>query len=152
MPQPANVMVPPGEIIETRVFDEEGQPIAVIPYQRLYRMTQHGMVEIKQADNVLLADGVVWNPSLAARQGEALLLAVCYFCRFPHVGLLFKRERPSNGLMTLQNARACRSCGRTCCPRHISHSRHGRNLCHHCARRNWLWQFIKPLFFRRVEE
>lgn len=147
------LQLPPfGQRIETRVFDENGHPIAVIPYSSVYESSGNGgFNEVKRADHLLLADGVIWNPSYAARQGEPLLLAVCHYCRTPSIGLGFRSDHASAGLITLQNAKACVRCGHTTCPRH-RHTNGSKARCLHCAHRRWLWKLIKPLFFRRVIE
>ena len=153
MNKPPNILIPPGEIIETRIFADNAQPLQVIPYSRLHRLMPDGsLVEVKQADNIVLSNGMVWNPALAARQNEPLLLAVCYFCRFPRVGWGLRREAPTTGLTTLNDARACAGCHFTGCERHCPKRGNGQPLCDRCARRKGLWQLLKPLFFRQIDD
>jgi hypothetical protein len=142
------LQLPPfGQRIETRVLDDYGHPIAVIPYSSAYEPAdQGGFNEVKRADHLVRAERAIRNPSHAARQGEPLLIAVCHYGRSPGIGLGFRSDPVSAGLITLQNAKACVRCGHTTCPWHRK-TNGGKARCLPCARRRWLWKLIKPLFF-----
>ena len=152
MPPNAPFLPLPNQQVLTSLHDMYGELILAIGV-REYAVQVNGVTELrKNADSIATVDGLQWNPLMAMRPNDPIFLAVCEFCRHPEVRFL-RREAPTSGLVTLQNAVQCvGGCGMITCPRHRRVGSDRKPRCLRCARRHSIWRFFKPLFFKRVEE
>lgn len=143
------VPMPTSRRIQTICYDEKGREFVVIEFAEDEMQLPDGSVlERKQAPNVLLCDGTLWNPSMA-RGDKPVLLCQCDVCRQPRLG------KGANGLITQERAKTCSDCGRVICLRHARRS-HGRWRCPTCQRRyqvtSPIRSFLRWVFFETEDE
>ena len=136
--------------IQTTIHDADGEPVLVIGMREFTVIEADGTIcEYKYGDNIVLEDGLVWNPSMMM-QANPVLLATCTACR-KQPPSLFRRRRTLHGLVGEHNARVCADCGAVSCPRHCRLIGQ-RWRCLPCSRRHRILRAIRPLFFSREEE
>jgi len=73
-------------------------------------------------------------------------LVACRGCGNPGWSL-FRRERPSHGILRKRNAHQC-SCGQYFCPRHAVKGHDGAWRCRACARRAAIAGFFRAIFLK----
>jgi hypothetical protein len=137
----------------TILQDLDGQPLITIDSTEYSVLQPDGTVSVQSNRTlIVLVDGTTWNPAMAAREKDPVLLAVCATCR-RGVHDWFHEEPPTHGLLAASNATPrCYDCGEICCPRHRKRCRDGEFRCRACARRAWWWLFLYYVFFAKSEE
>jgi len=147
MPPQRPIIAPPASYTQTIIRDVDGTPILEIGYSDYMVANPDGsLTQQKVAENIMLADGTVWNPSMM-QSTAPVLLGCCHDCRHPPLRG-FCRDVPTHGLVTLKRARHCKDCGRLACPRHITKVP-GTNAwrCLSCAKKYRRRSFIRSIFF-----
>ena len=99
----------------------------------------------RRSDNILLADFVEFNPGMLVGN-TPVLIGVCQQCRTFSVSL-FRRQRPTHGIVTLARSKLCSDCGILCCPQHRKLGSDQRWRCLPCAKKYTAKQFIKSIFW-----
>ena len=129
----------------TRLLDEEGRLIVEVGVDEFTVVQPSGQLDqYRNLTGILLADGTLWSPLTRVPVG------VCDECRHPRFHGL-RREQPSHGIVSLQGARRCASCGRLCCPRHRKPvGRHWQ--CLTCASKSRIWGIIRSILFTREKQ
>lgn len=127
----------------TVILDKYGWVILEIGIEK-YMLTQpDGSIEYYQKSfNIQTACGLAWNPGMLMAN-PPVYVAICDQCRHPPISL-FKKERPTHGIVTLGRAKLC-ECGTLCCPRHrilID----GRWFCLSCAKKHRAKRLLISLF------
>ncbi|MBU0717632.1 MAG: hypothetical protein KJ749_05225 [Planctomycetes bacterium] len=137
------------EFNETLLCDEDGTPVLVIGSRKFTVIDPRGDVsEYSRDSSIRLPDGFMWSP-LMLKWANPVTLTTCSICRKPPF-TLFRRERPSTGLVTVRNARNCARCGATVCGAHRRWTEEGW-LCISCAKKWTLINLVRPIFFREEE-
>ena len=137
----------------TILEDLDGQPLITIDSTEYSVLQPDGTVSVQSNRTlIVLVDGTTWNPAMAARQKDPVLLAICATCRRGVRGWLHA-EAPTHGILAASNATPrCYDCGETCCPRHRRRCRDGQFRCPACARRAHRRLFLRSVFFVKSEE
>lgn len=150
MAQPQGNMPSVDQFIRTAIYDAYGSLVLLIGMSEFLVIEADGTAsEYKCGDNIVLEDGVVWNPSMLMH-ANPVLLATCSLCRRQR-GSLFGHRRAAHGLLSAHNARVCAGCGAVTCPRHRRLV--GRRwYCLGCSRTKHFKHALRSIFFRREED
>ena len=117
MPVPLN-MPAVNQELDTVILDDQGQPVVTVGMRTFLVHEPDGSItKRKISQNIALADGSIWNPSLSMPPKPAVVLALCDCCRNPPWRFP-QRAAPSHGLISRARAKTCASCGHLCCPKH----------------------------------
>ena len=109
----------------------------------LHRPGGRGVDVMNTFDTITLSCGTcVSAGALIARE---IQIGACWLCRHPPYQFPF-RAAATHGLVALERALLCRSCGRLSCPKHVQQSAEGTWLCIPCARKARRREFILSLF------
>lgn len=136
-------IVPPGQRTVTQYHDADGNLVVETEYHERIIISPDGSVtNLKQADNIQLASGEMFNPAMAAGQNPVLTPGLCRFCQ--------RRRRPS--MVNAKHLRLCVGCGRPCCPVHRRQSRYDKQpRCRRCHRCHRMGLAVRAVFMERVE-
>jgi len=130
----------------TQITDLNGNIILEVGLKEYtVRCSDGSIIHRRLNENIVLVDGTVWNPGLIMR---GIHVGVCDRCRRPSFF-----GRPTHGIVALQRARQCATCGTLCCPSHRRWSRRDhqwRCLRHHSL--HLLKNLAHPIFFERKED
>ena len=107
------------------------------------------ILQEKRGTSKQLSDGSVFSAAMQAAK-DPVYVGICEDCRFPRFSGL-KREKARTGLVALNQAVHCHSCGKLCCPRHVTQCADDQPRCHACARRHVFLRLLKSIFFVREE-
>jgi hypothetical protein len=126
------------------IIDDNGNEITPLGVKKQTYQGQNGEVVIKEImQNTILADGRVWNSSLALRPGkDAIFVSTCPSCK------------PKNGkpeLTLASEMRRCYSCGKFVCSRCIKISSDNHLCCKSCNRKYKIGSFFRWVFFERKD-
>ena len=137
-------IVPPGERIVTQYHDVNGNTVLVTEYNERIVIGPDGSVtKLKEAENIQLVSGEMFNPAMAAGQNPVLVPGLCAFCQ--------RQRRPP--MTNAKHLRICASCGRPCCSLHRRQSHHDRQWrCRRCHRRHRFGHGLRFIFMERIEE
>jgi hypothetical protein len=137
MPQGRHIL--PDEMIFETVFLDDGTSISA---SETHDTVNGKDVAKKTTQASRLEDGSI----VLANQlygPKAKIVGRCPVCVSPPSGL-WRREKPSHGLCSLDRMRQCVDCGVRTCPRHTHRSSYDhRHRCPSCAKQHWyrcLWQ------------
>jgi hypothetical protein len=143
--QPLNI-TPPNTVSRTVLYDADGSVILQIGYDDFMIRNARNELEVhKISSYIRLVDGTQWSPMQMLAK-PPVYVGVCAQCRRPpFIGL--GRERPSHGIVALNRAKPCVSCGILCCPRHVSKCGDGQFRCKPCSKKHRLKAILYSLFF-----
>lgn len=138
--------------VRTNLVDLDGRAIVTFDLSEYSILQPDGTVSVqKNSTLMVLADGTTWNPAMAMRANDPVLLAVCPTCRRGVHGW-FHSEPPTHGILAAANATPrCYDCGETCCPHHRRLCRDNHSRCVACARRAAWRLFWRDVFFTQSE-
>ena len=140
--------------VETKFLDDSGEEIHVAHY--LEEMVQDPVtgeiISRKVGENMTLASGESFNPSMASGTNPVMLVGTCAFCNSDRKRFLRARNRMPNPLCNVKHLKQCWNCGRPACPKHIHQSNRDtkwRCLRHHRLHR--LGLLLQGIFFERAD-
>lgn len=136
-----------GQVTENILRDIHGREVLRMTMYE-YEVTQPdgSLVTRRTNERMQLTNGFYWDPSMLLYTPPKFV-AVCEFCRHPPGGI-FRREKPSHGLILYEHGRFC-VCGRFVCPRHVRLCSDGAWRCPDCLRSYPTWSLLWQLFFKK---
>lgn len=141
--------------VETKFLDDSGEEIHVAHY--LEEMIQDPLtgdiISRKVGENMTLASGECFNPSMASGSNPIMLVGTCALCNSDRKRLLRSPNRMPNPLCNVKHLKLCWTCGRPACPKHIHLSTDDKRWrCPKHHRLHRLRLVLQGIFFERVEE
>ncbi len=135
---------PPDLRTVTHYRDADGNLVLVTEYNERIVIGDDGSItNLKQAENIQLVSGEMFNPSMAAGQNPVLIPGLCAFCQR-------RRKAP---LTNSKHLHLCVVCGRPCCSLHRKQSGYDKQWrCLRCHRRHRLGLVVRSIFMERVDE
>ena len=143
-------IAPPNVRRTSVILDEDGNVVEESVYEDSMSLLPDGSVlQEKRGTSQQLSDGSVWSPAREVGK-EPVHVGICEDCRHPRFRGV-TREKSRTGLVALNQAVHCHSCGKLCCPRHATQCADDKMRCHACSGKHGLLQFLKSVFFVREE-
>ena len=143
-------IAPPNVRRTSVILDEDGNVVEESVYEDSMSLLPNGFIlHETRGTSRQLSDGSVWSPALEVGK-EPVHVGICDDCHHPRFSGL-KREKARPGLVALNQAVHCHSCGKLCCPRHVTQCADDQPRCHACARKQVFLRLLKSIFFVREE-
>jgi hypothetical protein len=149
MAKPFNI-APPNVRRISVIQDRDGNVVEEFVYEDAMSLLQDGSIlHETRGTSKQLSDDSVWSPALEVGK-DPVHVGICEDCRYPRFSGI-KREKARTGLVALNQAVHCHSCGKLCCPHHAIQCADDQPRCHACARKHVFLQLLKSIFFVREE-
>lgn len=134
----------PGQRVVTRYRDADGNLVLETEFnERIVLDQDNNAVLYREADNVQLNSGELFNPSMSSGQKPVLLPGICDLCR----------EAGHRVLTNSKHLRLCANCGKPVCAKHRSQSRYDKKFrCPRCHRRHRWGLFFRAIFMKAEDE
>jgi len=135
------------------VRDVQGQIVLEVGAEEaiVYNPADQSLTKYRKNDNIQLVCGSLYNATMSMGASPVMLLSVCEVCRNPGWSW-FHHETPTHGLCNSAAGHICHRCGLFVCPRHIHQGKDRKWRCPACARTYAIKQFLRPIFYARVED
>ena len=127
------------------IRDRRGNVILEVTQKEYMVIESNGsLTSYSEYNNIILEDGLAWNPVMLSQKPKPILIAVCDICRK-------KRKPKTHGLVSAAGAKLC-VCGKLCCPKHRRQSsRDNKWRCPSCHRLHKTKCLLTPFFFKKKE-
>lgn len=125
MPEPRKKNTTIRTVTTSRTVDADGQVRSTVTSEERRTIDGDGNTEVERIyENVVLADGMVYNPAMSAGKNPVVLTAMCAVCR---------RE------FSKDTAVWCKRCGACLCPTDAVECDDG----HRCKPHAWRYKAVK---------
>ena len=139
---------PPSTLSTTILRARDGSVIVQLSHTDSMIIYPDGRVEQQKISTAFeTVDGSVWSVAMLFGK-RPVYVGICEYCRHPRFSGL-GREKATHGIVVLEHARTCETCGHLCCPRHYTQCDDDHWRCKSCARNHRIKQFIKSIFFSK---
>ena len=129
-------------------YDEFGNPIfSLSSFQKTETRPDGTQVHKTINQTIQLKDGLQYHPAMSSSQNpNPIYLTTCAICRNPKL-----TKKTSHGLISLNSANRCKTCGKNLCPEH-SKKIDGEYYCiKPCAGRRKFKNFLTSIFFKEED-
>ena len=146
--QNANNIVPNQNTILT-ITDIHGNVVLEVRDEEMLVVGAQGAItSYSRTGSIQLVDGLIFTIDMLKAK-PPVYLGVCEFCRHPRISL-WRRRRPSHGLVAMHKAKLCVSCGQLCCPSDRKSSKKDKQWrCLSCHKTHSLGRLLRPVFFEK---
>ena len=130
-------------------YDEYGNPIIRISSSQQVETDPITGVEVHKTINrtIQLKDGLQYHPAMSSAQNpNPIYVTTCAICRDPKL-----TKKTSHGLISLNSARRCYSCGKALCPEHSKFIDNEYYCIRPCAKKLKFKNFLKAIFFKEED-
>jgi hypothetical protein len=138
--------------IETKFLDELGEESQVAHYREemIQDPVTGDIISRKVSENMTLASGESFNPSMSAGANPVMLVGTCSFCNSARKRFSLWRNRKSNPLCNVKHLKRCFKCGKPACPKHIRCSHFDNQW--RCLKHHRLHMLFMGIFFEEAEK
>lgn len=138
--------------VETKFLDDSGEESQVAHYREemIQDPATGDIISRKVGENMTLASGESFNPSMSAGANPVMLVGTCSFCNSARKRFSLWRNRKLNPLCNVKYLKRCWKCGKPACPRHIRRSKFDKQW--RCLKHHRLHMLFMGIFYEEAEK